>query len=576
MQHHRLLLAAVAVSVLGPSALAQPIPHYANRAVDAASNSDGLTPGGLFVVQGYFPARIVWASLPLPKTLDGYSVTLTPGTGPPIEAWMVYTHYQQMAAVLPSSTPPGIYKATVRTPKETWDALKPVRVLRRKYRAFTNNQEGWGLAVVQNYVSAARVDRNMFAVGRLPDGQTKAPALPGQTVVLWGTGLGAIDWPDNMPPDGALDLRGQFDLRVAVGGTEAVVTYAGRSPQFPGIDQINFVVPNDTITGCNIALEVAVDRAPSNPVTLAIAPPGATACEHPVLSHDSLELLDQGRPFTPAEFDRRVAGDFMLRTHVGVTSHQGKPAYMDVQNIAGSFRVFDAGEVSRTSFRSIAPGRCVTWRGDPETHTLLLGTSIDDSADAGTVTLAGPSRPELPLDGDDDYYLRLLSVRLEDGTVLLEKNDHPLVPGEYTLRATGGTDIGAFTASVAFPVPLAWPARDTLTEIDAAAGLPLSWTGGSATDRVAIQGGVVTYGTPPDPSIEVTAFNCVATPGTTAFSVPASALSGMAAGRNGLLEIRSWGPGRTAPFRVPMAGSDKTVPATFGYEMVRTIQPAYR
>jgi len=83
---------------------------------------------------------------------------------------------------------------------------------------------------VQNYNSPA--DQPVNAL-------TEA-ASPGQVMILWGTGLGPVDFDDAMTPQArSLDIN----VEVLVGGKSANVLYKGRSPQFPGIDQINFQLP---------------------------------------------------------------------------------------------------------------------------------------------------------------------------------------------------------------------------------------------------------------------------------------------------------------------------------------------
>ena len=71
------------------------------------------------------------------------------------------------------------------------------------------------------------------------------PVHPGDIVALWGTGMG------DATPD---------QVRVLLGGHAAPVLYAGPAPGFPGVDQVNFQVPDDPAIpdGCSVALEVDV------------------------------------------------------------------------------------------------------------------------------------------------------------------------------------------------------------------------------------------------------------------------------------------------------------------------------
>jgi uncharacterized protein (TIGR03437 family) len=70
------------------------------------------------------------------------------------------------------------------------------------------------------------------------------PIVPGNPYVLWLTGLGRTDCPTLQPgvaPNAICNALVQPQL--AIGGRTTQIYYAGLSPQFPGLYQINFVVP---------------------------------------------------------------------------------------------------------------------------------------------------------------------------------------------------------------------------------------------------------------------------------------------------------------------------------------------
>jgi uncharacterized protein (TIGR03437 family) len=82
-------------------------------------------------------------------------------------------------------------------------------------------------------------------------------AQKGGAVILWTTGGGLTTPPvaDNQSPPSA-GAAMQIAPAIQIGGKPAQVLYAGLSPGFPGLYQINLVVPPD---------------APSGKVTLTIA-----------------------------------------------------------------------------------------------------------------------------------------------------------------------------------------------------------------------------------------------------------------------------------------------------------------
>jgi uncharacterized protein (TIGR03437 family) len=101
-----------------------------------------------------------------------------------------------------------------------------------------------------------------------------APAQPGETVLIWLTGLGGL-----LPavPTGAGNpgdpLSSAIDPRIQIwfGGQVAEkLTYAGGAPFFAGLNQINAVIPTTVQTGTNIPVAISTSDAFSDLVDLPI------------------------------------------------------------------------------------------------------------------------------------------------------------------------------------------------------------------------------------------------------------------------------------------------------------------
>ena len=97
-----------------------------------------------------------------------------------------------------------------------------------------------GLAVAVNFSDGTLA----WPVNKVP-GLTTHPAKPGDTLVIYATGLGAVD---HTPADGnntgtqlATNL---VTPQVLIGGVTANVIFSGLSPQFVGVNQLNVTVPN--------------------------------------------------------------------------------------------------------------------------------------------------------------------------------------------------------------------------------------------------------------------------------------------------------------------------------------------
>src|SRR5262249_14947348 len=138
-----------------------------------------------------------------------------------------------------------------------------VRVVDTRFGIFSVAASGMGPGVIQNFISQAEQPVNSPA----------RPARPRQFVILWGTGLGPISTPEDMSP-----LVGDLPVEVQISVGGSVVTnksYSGRSPQFSGVDQINFEVPADAPLGCSVPVVVRAGGFNSNIVTMAISADGS-------------------------------------------------------------------------------------------------------------------------------------------------------------------------------------------------------------------------------------------------------------------------------------------------------------
>ncbi len=119
-----------------------------------------------------------------------------------------------------------------------------------------------------------------FVVGTRPDGSTISkdrPAVPGEIIVLYATGLGIADknLPDGQLPTMAYPIQRSADFRVRIGGallSSGSVYYVGVTPGFAGLYQINLKLPNtmdpnpeirvgfdDQMSPPNVLLPVKID-----------------------------------------------------------------------------------------------------------------------------------------------------------------------------------------------------------------------------------------------------------------------------------------------------------------------------
>jgi uncharacterized protein (TIGR03437 family) len=209
------------------------------------------------MVRTWGPAISIAPSLPLPNALSGTSIQVTVGDDRDgADGLHLNT---QIAAVLPSNTPIGSGTLTVKCNNGTGSTS--ITVVKSNFGISTVNQTGTGPAVVT------------FGDYSVISGSKSAKA--GDTLILWGTGLGPIMGDDSAAPT-PVDLG--TPITVYVGGVQANLVYRGRSAE-PGLDQINFVVPSG-VTGCAVSVLVQTGNLVSNTTTMAIASDNR-ACSDP-------------------------------------------------------------------------------------------------------------------------------------------------------------------------------------------------------------------------------------------------------------------------------------------------------
>src|ERR1041384_235930 len=182
----RTLLQSYSFLILAVAAAAQPridpggIVNAASYAGAGMPNA-GIAPGSLFVVRGEGLGVGFRESpgFPLSRELNGSSVSVLV-QGVTVQAFIVSVSPQQIRAILPSFTPSG--KGTVTVVDDHRESQpESISVLAERFGIFTRNSAGSGPALLQN-----------LNAGGQPMNTLTEPARPGQRVVLWGTGLGAV------------------------------------------------------------------------------------------------------------------------------------------------------------------------------------------------------------------------------------------------------------------------------------------------------------------------------------------------------------------------------------------------
>ena len=499
--------------------------------LDAGTYTPGIAEGSIFVVKGtgMSASGYTETSFPLPTIQDGVSIAFTPAAGgTPTNAYIVYLYNEggvnQLAAVLPSTLPAGSYNVTVTN---SGAVSKPfaANVVKTKIGLITQNSTGAGIAVIQNYISPGELDVDRFSVG-FASGVTISPARPGQTLILWATGMGPVTGGDNVASPGVNFLtNGSGDtVQVIVGGVAITPLYAGRAPGLAGADQINFVLPSNIPTGCTVSLQVSVNSVLSNVSFLAIAPDQTSqTCVYPGLTSTQLQALDQGATLS--------AGAYQINQTISEVTLPTPGNNGLLATIVGGFQQYTGLQLNSVPSYQVttAPnGACTvtTFSGTPPTPSVKPVI-----LDAGTITLTGPSGSGMTglalTQFSNLTYGLTITENLPGVPSNLETNNGTIVPGAYTLKGAGGKDVGPFTVSSTLG-PIFTLSAELPSMINRSQPLTLSWTGGNPSDVVTIEGstGTVT-GTGANLVTSGAGFICYTTAGSGSFTIPSSVLSQM-------------------------------------------------
>ena len=483
--------------------------------VNAASFISANIPAGSIAQGSFFsifgnnlgPAQYVQAlSYPLGTALGGVSVTVTQGSVS-VAAIPVFVAQYQINAVMPSNAPTGTVQVTVTYGGAT-SAPVQTQVAVTNFASFAVSG-GRGPGIIQNYVSPAQLPLNSATI----------TAVPGDVVILWGTGLGPLlnGASDTEPPAaGSLPVS----VQVTVGGVSVQPAYSGRAPGLAGVDQINFTVPQNAPLGCYVAVQVMAAGIASNTVTMAVGA-NRQACSdtNPIGS----ESRTGGKNGTLL-LSRMTFTDASNATNNG-TMDLGVAAFE--QQPSGGSLGFDlyAGAPPRNT--------CTYYNNVKALNGIMVGqmpsgTGSAQALDAGaTITVTGPSGSQgfsySSASAHVSPYFGLLGASGAVADSGLTSNPLFLSPGVYTVSGSGGPDVGPFSLPLRVGTGATWLNRDQVAAIDRTAGLTITWNGGDPSKQVGMILGLAS-----NPSTNVSgSFACLVTLDQSSFTVPSAMMANL-------------------------------------------------
>ena len=487
------LLAATAALAFGQPAITDVV--NAGSRIGSGLPGAGIAQGAILVVTGkqLGPDTLTQATFPLPTTDGLAGVTVQVAVkDTTVNAIMVYAGSGEVGAILPSATPAGTGTLTINNNGAT--ATAPITVVPAAFGAFTQSQTGAGSALAFNVAADGTTMLNTLT----------QPAQPNQTVMLNGTGLGAIASDETQ--SGVTDAPGT-SLKVWVGTKEASVLSAARGTCCTGVDPafavpqgvagwdvIQFVVPGG-IAGCHVPVAVQIGDVVSNFSTIAVANGGT--CTDP-------GGFDAGVFSQITGSSVKVGGIYLSRNafKISVTGIGTLESKSD--SGGASFLQYDISQVqsSGTAFGSVsALGSCIVTTSRSGQVVSVTGPAYTPLNAGDLLTVKGPSGSkqmtvikEVPGSYGGDFGTSMVLPNIPGlppgGIPGLPGSAPPfLEAGNYTVdNGPGGSDVGSFTATLAIPTPMTWTNQDQVTAVTRSQGVTVRWTGGSPSSQVVIIG----------------------------------------------------------------------------------------
>ena len=259
------------------SAAAQTL-SVAHAAMPASKDLLSVAPGSLVLLTSSPGIRA--------GDLSQYQVLMdVPAASQPLPLTLIRWDADGIWALVPAGAPLGEFALRLTGNGLTFSGS--ISITQSSFGIFSASPYGNGPAIAQQIEAGGALTLNRFT----------APAVPGQWVTLWGTGVGTFTTPD---------------VSVEIYGTAVPAAFAGHAPGQPGLDQINFRIPANAPFGCYVPVQVSVGgNDVSNRAAIAIADSSRTPCSV------GADLGSVDHPRSGRQGDRRSTLDLERRIPLG-------------------------------------------------------------------------------------------------------------------------------------------------------------------------------------------------------------------------------------------------------------------
>ncbi len=250
-----------AQAVLTPSSVSVTATGNSSSVSATALQNSSTASGYPRLAQGSFAAaygtNLATASATAPgtnfqTTLGGVTVSITDSTGVTTLAPIQYVSQSQVNYLVPTGAAPGIASVTIGSSSG----------------AAQIDSVGPGLYSMNGATGVAAATAALYA----PDGSnTPEPVFqcnPGCTSVPMSVGSGGDELVVTLYGTGFRNISSTTPVSLTIGGAQAQILYIGAQPTYPGLDQLNAVVPASLAGSGEVPVVLTVNGQTANAVTL--------------------------------------------------------------------------------------------------------------------------------------------------------------------------------------------------------------------------------------------------------------------------------------------------------------------
>jgi uncharacterized protein (TIGR03437 family) len=231
---------------------------------NAASYSEtNFAPGSAVAlfVNNFVNTTLAATGFPLPNSLSGVSVTIADSTGVVQAMQLYFVSPTQINVLIPTNVATGL--ATITITNASGGTASGIAVISPTAPGiFTADQNGQGVVQGQfEDVTPANAQTVSATAQYNPTTQLwTASGLTMNTtdsyyLLLYGTGI---------------RNAAAGSVTATINGVKVTVSYAGAQPQYPGLDQVNLIIPNSLKGSGSVPVVVSVAGQATNTVTITL------------------------------------------------------------------------------------------------------------------------------------------------------------------------------------------------------------------------------------------------------------------------------------------------------------------